>query len=298
MTGRGPFLPVLAPAALQAAYAFRQNGTLQWCQGAMAPAVARGACAVFLLSDPPPTQYDLRFVVLGIPVRIHPLFWLAALVTGMPDLNDRDFQLSMLLAWVAAFFVAILVHELGHALAMRSHGFRPWITLHGLGGMASYDASQGRPASVGGRLAISFAGPGAGFLLAALVVAGLTAAGMRPLVLWEFYVVPMVFFPQIIGSVPLTLFVIYLLHISVFWGFVNLLPVQPLDGGHIARDLLVYADPREGMRRSLVLSLATAVLVAVVALVRLRSPFITLLFAYLAYHSYAMLAMYRSRGPW
>lgn len=253
---------------------------------------------MFLLSDPPPTPYDLRFGVFGIPVRIHPLFWLAALLTGMPDPNDRNFELPMLLAWVAAFFVAILVHELGHALAMRSHGFRPWVTLHGLGGMAAYDASQGRPASLAGRLAIAFAGPGAGFLLAALLVAGLTAAGMRPVVSWEFYVVPMISLKQIIGSLPLTLFILYLLHISVFWGFVNLLPVQPLDGGHIAQELLVVADPREGIQRSLVLSLATAVVVAVVALVRLQSIFIALLFAYLAYHSYAMLAMYRGRSPW
>ncbi len=253
---------------------------------------------MFLLSDPPPTPYDLRFAVFGIPVRVHPLFWLAALVTGMPDLNDQDFQLSMLAAWVAAFFLAILVHELGHALAMRIAGYRPWITLHGLGGMAAYDASQGRPASLAGRVAIAFAGPGAGFLLAALVVGGLTAAGKPFAVAWEFYIIP-VFVPRApIGSMALTLFVLDLLFISVFWGFLNLLPVQPLDGGHIARELLVYADPRTGLERSLVLSLGTAVVMAVVALVRWQSLFATVLFAYLAYQSYAMLAMYRGRSPW
>lgn len=253
---------------------------------------------MFLLSDPPPTAYDLRFVLFGIPVRVHPLFWLVALLMGMPDLNAPDYQLSMLVAWVVAFFVGILVHELGHAVAMRSYGYRPWITLHGLGGMASYDAAQDRPASLAGRVAISFAGPGAGFLLAALMVAGLAAVGKPFAIGWQFYIVP-VFVPQeLIGSLPLTLFVLDLLHISVFWGFVNLLPVQPLDGGHIARELLVYADPRRGIERSLVLSLGTAVVMAVVALVRFKSTFLTVLFAYLAYQSYAMLAMYRGRRLW
>ncbi len=256
---------------------------------------------MFLLSDPPPTAYDLRFGLFGIPVRVHPLFWLAALLTGMPIQAGEgsglgDFELYMLVAWVAAFFVGILVHELGHALAMRSHGYRPWITLHGLGGMASYDATQGRPASLAGRVGITFAGPAAGFLLAAAVVAALTAMGKPFVVIWRFSVVPMFVPSGLIGSMGLTLFVVDLLYISIFWGVLNLLPVQPLDGGHIARELLVYADPRRGIERSLMLSLATAVVVAVVALVRLQSTFITLLFAYLAYQSYVMLAMYRGRG--
>lgn len=254
---------------------------------------------MFLLSDPPPTQYDLRFAVFGIPVRVHPLFWLAAVLTGMPALDDKEFDWSMLLAWVAAFFTGILVHELGHAFAMRSHGYRPWITLHGLGGMASYDAMQGRPASLAGRVGITFAGPAAGFALAAVILIALAAVG-KPFVIvkWQLYIVP-VFVPSgLIGSPALTLFLWDLLHISVFWGILNLLPVQPLDGGHIAQELLVYADPRQGAERSLVLSLGTAVVMAVVALVRLQSTFMTVLFAYLAYHSYLMLAMYRGQRLW
>lgn len=250
---------------------------------------------MFLLSDPPPTPYDVRFAIFGIPVRVHPLFWLAAVLTGMPALDDKAFELSMLLAWVAAFFVGILVHELGHAFAMRGHGYRPWITLHGLGGMASYDAMQGRPASVAGRVGIAFAGPAAGFALAAVILIALAAVGKPFAIHWQLHIVP-VFEPSgLIGSLALTLFLWDLLHISVFWGILNLLPVQPLDGGHIARELLIRADPRQGAERSLVLSLGTAVAIAVVALVRLHSTFMTVLFAYLAYQSYVMLAVYRGQ---
>ena len=33
------------------------------------------------------TPYDLRFRLLGIPVRVHPLFWLVMAVLGWQDRN-------------------------------------------------------------------------------------------------------------------------------------------------------------------------------------------------------------------
>ena len=54
------------------------------------------------------TPYDLRFHALGIPVRVHPLFWLgAALLAGRAD------DLAVIVIWVACVFVSILVHEYG-----------------------------------------------------------------------------------------------------------------------------------------------------------------------------------------
>ena len=40
-----------------------------------------------MLGMPEPTAYDLRFRFLGIPVRVHPLFWL---VTAMLGLSEGD----------------------------------------------------------------------------------------------------------------------------------------------------------------------------------------------------------------
>lgn len=31
-----------------------------------------------MLGNVEPTQYDLRFTIFGIPVRVHPFFWLLA----------------------------------------------------------------------------------------------------------------------------------------------------------------------------------------------------------------------------
>ena len=44
-----------------------------------------------LLSEPPGSPYDLKFNLLGIPVRVHPLFWGIALLLG---LNHREKKLD------------------------------------------------------------------------------------------------------------------------------------------------------------------------------------------------------------
>ena len=58
------------------------------------------------LSEPSTTPYDLQFRIVGVPVRVHPLFWLGGLVMGAS--ND----LVGVLLWIAVIFVSILIHEL------------------------------------------------------------------------------------------------------------------------------------------------------------------------------------------
>jgi stage IV sporulation protein FB len=79
---------------------------------------------------PPPTRFDLRFSVAGIPVRVHPLFWLIAILFGSSSGN-----IVSILSWVVAIFVSILIHELGHAFAMRRYGQGSQIILHFAGGL-------------------------------------------------------------------------------------------------------------------------------------------------------------------
>lgn len=74
----------------------------------------------------PETPYDLRFQLLGMPVRVHPLFWLVAAMLGW-----RNENIPLVLIWVGCVFVSILVHEYGHGLvvvpSVRHHRscFRP-----------------------------------------------------------------------------------------------------------------------------------------------------------------------------
>lgn len=259
-----------------------------------------------LLGEPQRTQADLNFSLFGIPVRVHPFFWVIGVLLG-----EIQTELAPILIRVAAFFLAILVHELGHALVIRAYGFRPWITLHGLGGLASYDPAGNYDSKGSGplrQILISAAGPGAGLVLGAVVV-GLVAVFSRKLIGFEFggsYGIDITSIP--IKSPLLRLFVWYLLFISIIWGIVNLLPVYPLDGGQIAREILLTANPREGIRQSLLLSTFTGAAVAVIVLVRsiqaaggqfdLRKLWVPALFGYLAYASYATLQAYTSRRPW
>src|SRR5512143_986284 len=91
---------------------------------------AQGLHGMFLFQAPAPTRYDLRFTLGGIPIRVHPLFWIIALLFGLADSN-----LVHLVLWIVIVFVSILIHELGHALVMRLYGQPCFIVLHAAGGL-------------------------------------------------------------------------------------------------------------------------------------------------------------------
>lgn len=247
-----------------------------------------------LLNEPPPTRFDLHFRLFGFPVRVHPLFWLIAVFLGANAPGAPG-----VVAWILAMFVGILVHELGHALTLRWFGFRPWITLHGLGGVTSYNPTAnyaGRGSATYGQIMVSVAGPVAGFLLAGAILGGLWLAGHEVEVVFAGWagILPGI---APLGSEPLTLFVEDLLYILIQWGLINLLPVYPLDGGQIARDALM-AVSRDGLRQSLILSAMTGALLAVMSLVRLGNLWMAIFFGYLAFTSYQTYQAYSRRGPW
>ena len=75
-------------------------------------------------------------------------------------------------------------------------------------------------------------------------------------------------------------------------------PIWPLDGGHVARELLTqFLKPSTGIVLSLALSIACASVFAVLFGIQYRSMWNTMLFALLAYQSYEALSAYRaSRG--
>ena len=75
-----------------------------------------------------------------------------------------------------------------------------------------------------------------------------------------------------------------LLWVNIYWGFVNLLPVYPLDGSHIAEALLDRYYPAGSKRTALRISAITASLIAVLALVG-YSVYLALMFGFLAFGS-------------
>jgi stage IV sporulation protein FB len=246
-----------------------------------------------MLGEPPRTQFDLNFPLLGIPVRVEPWFWLMTLFLGS---QRRD--AASILSWIAAVFCSILVHELGHALVMRAYGLRPWIVLYSMGGLACYDprdAYRSRGSDWRGQILISFAGPAAGFLLAAVIVLGIVAAGHGADISFSLW------WPHLSVWLPnhrLADLLNYVFFICVFWGLVNLLPIYPLDGGQIARELFMKFSPGDGIQQSMLISTIAAGAVAAYGLVQWKSAYVGLFFGYLAYSSFAALQAYGGRRRW
>ena len=278
------------------------------------------------LAEPPSTAYDLRFQLLGIGVRVTPFFWLVAALLGWDFASHLDAAMReiaaaggrtelariaasnpgqgmLLLLWIAAVFVATLVHELGHAVVMRRYGMACRVVLYHFGGLAIPEGSGSLAAFRGSsrpgqRIAISAAGPLAELALAGALVAGLRLSGSAILfeLPWLDSVLPLTKGRQI-PSLPLQAGVYFLLLPCVFWALINLLPVHPLDGGHIARELLTLWSPRGGVRNSLILSVAAGAGVAIYALAS-QNIFLFLFFGSLAYSSYQVLQAYYGGGGW
>jgi stage IV sporulation protein FB len=245
-----------------------------------------------LLGEPAPTQADVHFQIFGIPVRVHPLFWVVSLLLGM---GGRQAHPRDALIWIAVVFVSILVHELGHAAMQRYYGGHPHITLYSFGGLASCSDCRRTP---GAQILILLAGPFAGFFLAAFVVSVLVA--MRRFdgfvldwvpVRWELFDLEYFFQTERLAAPDELIW--DLLQVNILWGLLNLLPIYPLDGGQISRELFSLANPRAGITQSLQLSAGVAVLVAVYAILNQRI-FTGIMFGILAYESFQALQAYRS----
>ncbi len=254
-----------------------------------------------ILAEPSPSQGDLHFSLLGFPVRINPWFWLVSAFLA----SSRDPVRVGL--WILAVLLCILLHELGHAIAMRAYGYRPSIVLYSFGGLAiPHPGSYGirRPGPRGDML-ISFAGPASGFLLAAaLVLPVYCLAILYPHdygLAFYFRVVPVVFVPNHF----LTQFLQDVLQISVMWGLVNLLPIYPLDGGQIAQQVFVLSSPGDAIRQSLILSVIVGGAMIAIFLAQAmngtespqwQSFYPAVFFAFLTYSNFTALQSYR--GGW
>ncbi len=152
------------------------------------------------------------FSVLGYPVRIHPSFWFIAALMGV----QRSRDVASLIVWVPVVLMSILVHELGHAATAGRWGVVHRIVVHAGGGETSW-----KPLGQSiwwQRLAVSLAGPAAGFALA--------------LVAWLLE-------PHLSAHWLMGLAAHDLVQVNVVWGVFNLLPIVPLDGGQVLKTWLV-----------------------------------------------------------
>lgn len=177
----------------------------------------------------------LRFRIGSIPVRVEfPFFLIAALlgVTGREGV--------LLVAWICVLFVSILVHELGHAVVARWFGSQPKIVLHAFGGLTF----PGQIRTARQDIAVSVAGSLTQILLLGLPAFLLLHGGS--ITSYNTYV--------IVHDVE---------WVSLGWAIINLLPLLPLDGGHVSLTLLQRSRRLDAERLARQISVGVALGLAI-----------------------------------
>ncbi len=180
----------------------------------------------------------LTFTLFGFTVRMQLSFFVVVMLLGLFD----GATVATVAIWTAVAAVSILWHELGHAFAARRLGSKPTIDLYSFGGLTHW---QPRPdASRWHLISVALAGPVAGMVLGVIVWLGTVAAGG-------------------FGTGNVRFFVVVMLWINLGWGLVNLLPVLPLDGGHVMAELLP-GTRQQRWRRAAFVSVGVGVVAVVI----------------------------------
>jgi Zn-dependent protease len=155
----------------------------------------------------------VRLQLLGIPIRFDPSLLILLLVVA----TSSHAPAATLVAFVCGAAIALIAHELGHALVSRHLGASDVnISLHAWGGLTRYRL---RSSSRGQIALIAVAGPAVGLALGVVVWLVRSAS------------------PPPTGSVATDVYR-QLLFVTVGWSLINLLPVIPLDGGRLLEQLL------------------------------------------------------------
>lgn len=162
------------------------------------------------------TPNNPLFFVGNIPVRVNPMFVIVSLVMS----GGGSFESA--LTWLVIVFISVLVHELGHAFVIARYGGEPMIELHAMGGTTSW--SRRLSLTHWQRIWVSLAGPFAGFALGGAIFA--LSKAIPPTNDWMHMALGMAYW------------------INFAWGAVNLLPIVPLDGGHVMQSLLSIRWPK------------------------------------------------------
>lgn len=164
-----------------------------------------------------------------IPITIHPTFWLIACLIAY----FQSEHLMFFPIWIGIVFLAIITHELGHAVTASLFGKQAKIDLVGFGGLSSY---EGKKLSAWKNLLITLNGPLAG--------AGLVAV---------FFVLNQSI-PEKASATLYHEFVRGSLAVNFLWTIFNLFPILPLDGGHLVRIFFEGVFGLFGLRLASILS--------------------------------------------
>lgn len=183
----------------------------------------------------------LRLRLFGIPVGVH---WTFAII-GVLAIGNNPIELVV--AFVVGVFIAVLAHEMGHALTARAFGASPVkITLMGLGGLTQYPLSASL--TPGRRFLIAASGSAVGMTLGGAVYSIRNTQFARELFDYGYMV-----------GVGIVL-------AGLLWGALNWLPILPLDGGNMAWHALELVTPRRALTIAKGLTVVTTAVVVYLAI--------------------------------
>lgn len=232
-----------------------------------------------MLQEPYLSQYDLQFRLLGFPVRIAWGFWALAAVLGFQFVSAVDSfyyankwttpgTFPLLIVHSLALCLSILIHELGHTFLHRYYGMESRIVLYHFGGLAvtgsftDWNAGRRRTTNQPQHLiAISAAGPIFQLLVGMAVWSAVTMFHINlELTSWvEDYVdLPL---PEDLNpshNAIIQVFFETFVYTSVLWALLNLLPILPLDGGQITREVMRLKGAPNPINRTAMISMVTA----------------------------------------
>ncbi|WP_184891124.1 metalloprotease [Candidatus Cardinium hertigii] len=173
----------------------------------------------------------MHFRFLKVSVYIDLSFWISLLfVIGITSGPYRE---SLLLAIVFTF--SLFIHEYGHALAALFFSAEPVIVLQAFSGRTTFNKSVITDKQ---NFLITLSGP----LLQGLVVLG-------AYLLFRYSACNGYIFRYLLFEI---------IRINTTWTLLNLIPIEPLDGGYLVRYILEKAFGRKGHRASIIIGLAAA----------------------------------------
>jgi stage IV sporulation protein FB len=200
-----------------------------------------------------------------IPIAIHPLFWLIAFFIGWM----WTYNFTEAILCVVVILVSVIFHEFGHALTAKCFGQKARIELAAFGG---FTYREGRKLKLWEEFLVVLNGPIAGFLL---FLAAYTV----------FQTV------KIQNPVAVTLLK-FTFAANLFWTIVNLVPVLPLDGGHLLSIILEAIFGFKGVKIAIVVGIAIAIAISIFFFI-VGLYLVGALFLILTFESFRSLRYYK-----
>lgn len=204
-----------------------------------------------------------------IPIHISPFFGL--IVVMIAYLNSST-PIGWAI-WSGVIILSIIVHEMGHAIAAVLFGQTAEIHLVGLGGLTT---RRGNPLGHLKDFLVVLSGPLAGLLLCFIAFFCMRSISSDH---------------QVLRYTFETIFIV-----NLFWTVLNVLPILPLDGGHLLRIFLESCFRIKGLQVAALISLLLATLGGIYFFIDAQI-FIGAIFIMFGFENYRLLSEIKKMVP-